>query len=115
MIKRFRAWSGSYTPTFKMLVLLVLLVAATMTAVGYLVISFGSVSKDTNEIVKTIEDQTSPEAQERTKEAINGIIFRVNCGTREAFEDAIDGLIKQNPGILRGTITITDNCPKEKP
>lgn len=59
-----------------------------------------------NKILNFVEEQTSPERQRRQQEALDGILFRVNCDTREALEDfaeAIEGTI----------IVITDNCPPE--
>jgi competence protein ComGC len=50
--------------------------------------------------------QTSPERQARQVEAVKGIVLEIDCNSRRALQDVIDGLVEQ--GILPAdSITLT--------
>lgn len=63
--------------------------------------------------LKAIKDQTSPEALAQQQRTINAILVRVDCNTRQAFQDAIQQLV--DLGITEaGSIRIvTAQCEAE--
>lgn len=64
---------------------------------------------DLTEVVHRIQNQTSPQAQERQSQAIEAIIVEIDCNSRQAFQDALDALADQ--GIIEpGSIIVTENC-----
>lgn len=100
------------TPIFLLLCLSVALNAIGLLGIGFL-------NNDTNEavggvktIVEDIERQQSPEAIAAEQELLDSIILRVECGSREAFEDALNSLLDQleNQEILEpGTVEVLDS------
>jgi hypothetical protein len=64
---------------------------------------------DLGVVLDQIQRQTSPEAQEEQRNAINEIIITIDCNTREAFQEALDALADE---VLEpGAVVVTDNCP----
>lgn len=84
------------TPIF-----VLLCISVALNAVGLLGIGF--ITADTGRVVADIEEQNSPESIAEQQEMVDSIILRVECGSRAAFEDALNGLLDEleRENILR--------------
>lgn len=61
-------------------------------------------------LARTIEEQTSPEAQLRQQQAINSILTRIDCNTRQAFTEAIQALVQLGIPEAASVSIVTAQC-----
>lgn len=62
-------------------------------------------------VLMVIEEQTSPEAQARQQDEVQGLILLIDCNTRYAFQEALDAL---DDSVLEpGAVVVTENCPTD--
>lgn len=88
------------TPTFVLLILSIV-----MNGVGLLGISV--VTSDTNRVVGYVREQTSPEAQKRQENLLNGVLVTIDCNGASRLQKGFDALSEQG---LIGPIDVTQNC-----
>ena len=97
---------------------LAIIVGLAVLAIGLLVLTIIDVNNGANvervgnsnaEALEILRKQTSPERQAQQAEAINEIILRVDCNSRDAISDALDEL--ERNGVLQGPVTVlTAEC-----
>ncbi len=61
-------------------------------------------------LARRIEEQTSPEAQLRQQQAINSILTRIDCNTRQAFTEAIQALVQLGIPEAASVSIVTAQC-----
>ena len=69
-----------------------------------------SLIRNTNALVERVDEQTSPEAQIRQQQQIDAILVKVDCNTREAFQDAIRQLVELGIPEAGSIRIITAEC-----
>lgn len=78
-----------------------------------LIVQTHELAVQTHELVARIEAQTSPAAQARQTAAINGILQRVDCNTRAAFQDALHQLVGLGIPQAASIDILTKQCKEQ--
>lgn len=64
-------------------------------------------TKNTNDVVQFIKEQTDPERQAQQQELLNGILIRIDCNDARRLQSVIDGLVEQR---LIEPFDVRTNC-----
>ena len=88
------------TPIFVALV-----VSIVMNAAG--LIGLALVSTNTNQVVRYVKEQTSPDRQKQQEKILNALLVQIDCNAAARLQAGFDSLAAQ--GLIKH-VNVTENC-----